>query len=85
MEDSMGTVKVITALAVGALIGAGIGILLAPDKGSRTRRRIMNSAQDLADDLKDKISDEAKILRKKANHVVHDASAKVEDLLKTNN
>jgi len=33
------------------------GILFAPAKGSRTRRRIMKKGEDYADSLKDKLND----------------------------
>jgi len=66
METSNGIGKVIGALVVGALTGAALGILFAPDKGYRTRRHIMNGAKDLAEDVKNKIKKEVDDLRSKA-------------------
>ena len=45
-----------TALGILAGIGAGVilGVLFAPDKGSNTRKKIMDRGQGLADDLKAK-------------------------------
>ena len=48
-----------TALAVvaGLAVGALIGVLFAPEKGSRTREKILNKTKDYAEDLKDKFDD----------------------------
>ncbi|MDX1333804.1 MAG: YtxH domain-containing protein [Robiginitalea sp.] len=43
--------SVLLALLVGAAIGAGVGILYAPDEGSKTRQRIKDKAQEASDDL----------------------------------
>lgn len=64
MENSNSTGKVIGALMIGTLVGAAIGVLFAPHKGSKTRHNIANGAKDLAnsaknlaDDVKHKVSD----------------------------
>jgi gas vesicle protein len=44
----MSTYKILLGFLAGAVAGAAIGILFAPDKGSETRRKIADESQDLA-------------------------------------
>lgn len=48
------TGKILTAIVAGAAIGAIVGILFAPDKGSETRKKIGEEGKKLAEDVKDK-------------------------------
>lgn len=49
--------KLILGLIAGISIGVVTGILLAPDKGSRTRRKLMDKGEDYLDDMKEKYND----------------------------
>ena len=69
METTNNTGKMIGALVVGGVIGATLGILFAPHKGSKTRSKLMRGAKDLAEDLKQKMKTEATALRNKANEL----------------
>jgi gas vesicle protein len=53
----MNTGKAILAVLVGAAAGAALGILLAPEKGSDTRKKIIRKGEDLASSLNDKIDE----------------------------
>jgi gas vesicle protein len=53
----MSSSKIILSALAGLAIGSIAGILLAPDKGSSTRRKIANKGDDYIDDLKEKMTD----------------------------
>ncbi|HMH21866.1 MAG TPA: YtxH domain-containing protein [Puia sp.] len=53
----MNSSKLLLGFVVGAAIGGALGILLAPDKGTETRRKIMEKGNDLSDSIKDKFGD----------------------------
>ena len=44
------------ALLAGAAIGVGLGILFAPDKGSKTREKIKGSLDDLKNEVESKFN-----------------------------
>jgi gas vesicle protein len=80
------------ALLTGALVGVGIGILFAPDKGTKTREKIKDGFQDAKDDLKQKLDEVSEQLKSKLTHskdnledsfgdMVSNVSHKTEDLI----
>lgn len=46
--------KVLFGLLAGVATGTALGVLFAPDKGSSTRRKISNTANQYASGIKDK-------------------------------
>jgi gas vesicle protein len=52
----MKTSKLLLGILAGVAVGAAIGILLAPDKGSETRKKIMDKSGELADGIKEKFN-----------------------------
>jgi hypothetical protein len=57
------------------LVGIGIGILVAPAKGSETWRKLVDGL----DEYKDKISDKSADLADKAKGVLNREKSKVQD------
>jgi len=49
--------KIITGILIGAAVGAVLGVLFAPDKGSTTRKKISQKATDFSDSIKEKFND----------------------------
>jgi len=76
MENSNVTGKVLGAIIAGTLVGAGLGLLFAPYKGSRTRNRIARKSKNLAFKLKE----EANSLIQKAEELESLAERKLNDL-----
>lgn len=53
----MSTGKIVVGALAGLAMGSLLGILFAPEKGSRTRRKILSKGEDYMDDFKEKIQD----------------------------
>jgi len=53
----MDTGKVLLGLLAGMAAGAVLGVLFAPDKGVRTRKKICREGEELTDDLKEKFDE----------------------------
>lgn len=72
--------KIILGLVGAAAIGVAIGILLAPEKGSDARKKIADTATDIASRVgewvtsgKEQVEEMAKKVDQKANRVIDEA------------
>lgn len=82
----------ILALLAGAAIGVGLGILFAPDKGTKTREKIKDGLDDLKDsakskwnsletETKDNFSKTKADLKDTVNDLLSDSSYKAEETI----
>jgi len=71
----------ILALLAGAAIGVGLGILFAPDKGSKTRDKMKDGFDDLKDQAKTKWDALEEETKEKFSKSKEDLIETVEDLL----
>ena len=82
----------IIALLTGAALGFGLGILFAPDKGSKTREKIKEGFDDLKnqakskwdlldDETKDRIIEKKEEIQEKVENLLSDASCKAEEAI----
>ena len=75
------TGKILLAVATGAALGATLGMLFAPEKGSKTRRRLTGGVAKTADDYIDDLVSEGKKTWKKAQNEGEDMSDDIEGYL----
>lgn len=69
--------KMLLGGLAGMATGALLGMLLAPDKGSNTRKQILNKGEDYANSLKDKLSGLMSTVNEKKDQI----RDKAEDLI----
>lgn len=78
---SNNTGNTLLALLTGAAIGAGIGILFAPDKGSKTRGKIKDGFDDAKHELKNRLDHASEELKDKFTTAKYDLEETYEDLV----
>lgn len=74
----MDTGKILLGVVGGVAVGALLGVLFAPEKGSVTRRNISRTSEEYMDELKDKFnefidsaSDKYAEVKDMAKHAMH--------------
>jgi gas vesicle protein len=75
------TKKILTAFAAGAAAGTVYGILMAPDKGTRTRRKISRQGKKIVFGVQDKISESKDRLVDLKEDIVKAVKEKVEEFI----
>ncbi|MDR2010256.1 MAG: YtxH domain-containing protein [Bacteroidales bacterium] len=78
--------KGLLAFMGGIALGATLGILFAPDKGSRTRKKIVKGTKDITDAAREKIEDLIESaeevvdeLKENASNYIHRKEKEMED------
>lgn len=72
----MSSGKLFWGILAGVAAGAIIGVLLAPDKGSETRRKIVEAGEDYADAVKEKFNQVVDSMSEKFEQVKDDMDTK---------
>lgn len=83
----MKTKNILLSLIAGLAAGTILGILLAPDKGSKTRAKILEAGEDLTGKIKQKFGDLSEAIADKYEQTLKETEALIEkgiDLLPTN-
>lgn len=81
MERNNG--KSVIGFLIGAAIGTGLGILFAPKKGSKTRRRIKYAVDDVGHDISDWLNHAKDELAKTAHNNKEAFDEKLDDAVST--
>jgi len=88
----MSTGKVVLGAVAGLAVGAILGVLFAPEKGSVTRKQIADKGHDFADDLKskyqefaDSVTEKFKSAKQDVQELAETGKAKYEEVKKDTN
>ena len=76
----MSSGKVLVGVLAGVALGATMGILFAPDKGSSTRKKISLKKDEYVEDLEDKFNGFVESITRKFESVKKDATNMAEDV-----
>lgn len=70
----MSTGKIVIGVVAGLATGALLGVLFAPEKGVRTRKRMLKEGERITDDMTEKIMDFLDTITDKFNDVKKDVT-----------
>lgn len=74
--------KSLPGIIVGLAVGAAVGLLLAPQSGKKTRKRISSDSDSFFKDLQDQLQTGLENIKNQYNSYVDTASSKADDAVK---
>lgn len=77
----MKSYKIVLGVAAGLATGLLLGMLFAPHKGTRTRRRIVRAGSQMGDDLKEKVDAAMDKVHEKYDDAIKQAEAKLKNIV----
>lgn len=76
-EDDGRLFNFLSGLVCGAAIGAGVALVMAPDSGRKTRKKISRAAEDLRENAQDRWDDIADEVRHKVDDALEGAKKRI--------
>ncbi|SOD78911.1 YtxH domain-containing protein [Spirosoma fluviale] len=73
--------KALPGILVGLAVGAIVGILLAPESGQKTRKRISSESDSFFKDLQDQLQSGLESIKSQYNDYVDSATEKTQDVV----
>lgn len=67
-DDEGGTLNFLIGILFGALVGAAVALLLAPEKGRKTRKKVLRAAEDFGEAAEDRVRSAAEDVQKAAKN-----------------
>jgi gas vesicle protein len=77
----MKSYKMVIGIVAGLATGLLAGVLFAPEKGVRTRRKILRAGVDLTDDIRDKVENALDAVQEKYDMAIKNAEVKIRTLV----
>jgi len=77
MDENNRAVDFMAGVFLGAILGAGVALMTAPQSGERTRRKIKRTAGSLSDGAQDRFDDLADDVKRRVDDAVTGARKRI--------